>query len=309
MIDISAKCSTLRTATAEAVIRVPAATLQRVRRGEVPKGDPLAVARVAAIQAAKNTSQLIPYCHPLPIEFVGVEFDLGEDTIRVRTTVKAVHKTGVEMEALTAASVAALTVYDMLKALDREMEIGSIRLLSKRGGRSDLQGDHVEPLRAAVVVLSDSVAAGRKQDESGKAIVSRLEEIGVTVADYRILPDDAPALVSLLKEYADAAGLDLVLTTGGTGFGPRDTTPEAMAQVIDREAPGIAEALRAYGQARTPRAMLSRGRAGIRGRTLIVNLPGSRQGVIECLDALFPGVLHAFPMLRGEGHPRQEAQP
>ncbi len=96
--------------------------------------------------------------------------------------------------------------------------------------------------------------------------------------------------------------LDLVLTTGGTGFSPRDNTPEAMLRVIEREIPGIPEALRAYGQERTPYSMLSRGKAGIRGSTIIVNLPGSRRGVAESLDALFPGLLHAFGMLRGGGH-------
>src|SRR5512132_1265789 len=101
MIDISSKASTLRTAVARATVRMRPGTAARIRSGEVPKGDPLAVARVAAIQAAKHTSQLIPYCHPLPIDFAGVEFDLGDDGVQVTATVKAIHKTGVEMEALT----------------------------------------------------------------------------------------------------------------------------------------------------------------------------------------------------------------
>ncbi len=100
-----------------------------------------------------------------------------------------------------------------------------------------------------------------------------------------------------------------MLTTGGTGFSPRDNTPEAMARVIEREIPGIPEALRAYGQERTPYSMLSRGKAGIRGRTIIINLPGSKRGVAESLDALFPGLLHAFGMLRGGGHPDAPAHP
>jgi cyclic pyranopterin monophosphate synthase len=102
--------------------------------------------------------------------------------------------------------------------------------------------------------------------------------------------------------------LDLVVTTGGTGMSPRDNTPEAMQRVIGREIPGIAEAMRSYGQERTPYAMLSRGMAGVRGKTLIVNLPGSRNGVRESLDALFPALIHAFKMIRGGGHPAQEKE-
>ncbi|MHB9022994.1 MAG: bifunctional molybdenum cofactor biosynthesis protein MoaC/MoaB [Armatimonadota bacterium] len=307
MLDISRKQTTLRTAIAQATLTVSPAVVERVRRQEIPKGDPLIVAKVAAIQAAKNTSQIIPYCHPLPVDFVGVEFDLQEAAILVTATVTATHKTGVEMEALTAASVAALTLYDMMKMLDVAMEITGVRLLEKRGGKSDFREPYEQPLRAAVLVMSDTIAAGKKSDQSGQLIVERLQREGIESVEYRIIPDDQEMIVATLKMYADEQQLDLVLTTGGTGFSPRDNTPEAMRQVIEREIPGIPEALRAYGQARTPYAMLSRGRAGIRGRTIIVNLPGSRKGVAESLDALFPGVLHAFKMLwGGRGHEETE---
>lgn len=303
MIDISRKYSTLRTAVARTTVRLQPATAEAIREGRVPKGDPFAVAKVAAIQAAKNTHQIIPYCHPLPVEFAGVEFGLRDDAVVVTTTVKAVHKTGVEMEALTAASVAALTLYDMLKMLDETMVIEGVVLLSKQGGKSDYAEAFDTPPRAAVLVMSDSVAAGEKGDRSGRLIADRLAEAGVEVVDYRIVPDDLETIVSALTAYADEMGLDLVMTTGGTGFGPRDNTPEAMARVIEREAPGIPEAARAYGQARTPRSMLSRGKAGIRGKTVIINLPGSSRGVTESLDALLPGIFHGLKMLRGEtGH-------
>jgi cyclic pyranopterin phosphate synthase len=302
VIDISRKASTLRTAVARAEVRVSGATIGIIQRGEVPKGDPLPVARVAGIQAAKSTSALIPYCHPLPLDFVGVEFALGEAGITITATARAIHKTGVEMEALTAASVAALTVYDMLKMLDDSLAISEIALVSKTGGKSDFRDEFETPLRAAVLVMSDSIAAGEKDDRSGRAIVDRLKSEGIEVQEYRIVPDDEALVEQTLRRYADEMHLDLVITTGGTGLGPRDRTPEAMAKLIEREAPGISEALRSYGQARTPRAMLSRGRAGVRGKTLIVNLPGSTRGVQESLDALFPGVRHAFGMLAGGGH-------
>ncbi len=302
MLDISHKATTLRTAVARAALRLSAGTAERIRSQSLPKGDPLPVARVAGVQAAKHTPQLIPYCHPIAVEFVGVEFALTEEQLVATVTVKAVAKTGVEMEALTAASVAALTLYDMLKPVDEGLAITEVVLVSKRGGKTDFRDSFTRPLRAAVVVLSDSVAAGSKGDQSGRLMVERLQAEGMEVAEYVILPDDQEQMRRTVARYCDECALDLVLTTGGTGLGPRDTTPEAMAALIEREVPGVAEMTRGYGQARTPRAMLSRGRAGVRGKTLIVNLPGSRGGVAESLEALFPGVLHAFHMLWGEGH-------
>ncbi len=302
MIDISKKIKTLRTAVAKATIRLKPETLRRIRNGHVPKGDPLPVAKVAAIQAAKNTSEIIPYCHPLPIEFVDCRFELGKNTIEIETEVKAIYKTGVEMEALVAASVAALTIYDMTKALDDSLEIVSIKLVKKTGGKSDFHESLSHDLRAAVLVLSDSVAARRKEDVSGKVIVEKLKEEGFEVKDYKVAPDNLEEIQKLLKHYADKQKFDLVITTGGTGLGPRDVTPEATASVLEREVPGLSETLRAYGQERMPLSMLSRGKAGVRGKTIIINLPGSKRAVTESLDALFPWLLHAFSMMEGEGH-------
>lgn len=302
MRDISSKTNTLRTAVAKAILKVHPKTIKLIRDGKIPKGDPLTVAKVAAVQAAKNTSQIIPYCHPLPLDFVDCRFELGTDTIEITTEVKAIYKTGVEMEALTAASVAALTIYDMAKQVDEEMEIVGVTLVKKKGGKSDFKAKLDHPLKAAVLVLSDSVSSGAKEDASGKLIVERLKAKGVEVAEYKILPDDVETIQKTLIRYADELKLDLVLTTGGTGLGPRDTTPEAMAGVIEREIPGIVEASRVHGQERLPMAMLSRGRAGLRGRTIIVNLPGSKRGVEESLDAIFPGLFHAFFMVWGGGH-------
>ena len=131
MKDISGKISTLRTATARAILRLAPTTITMIRDGAIPKGDPLQVAKVAAVHAAKETSRIIPYCHPLPIEFVGVEYEIGEGTIQVDVLVKTIAKTGVEMEALTAAAVALLTVYDMAKSAKEPMTIGPIMLVEK----------------------------------------------------------------------------------------------------------------------------------------------------------------------------------
>lgn len=307
MRDVSHKIKTLRTATATARLHLHPNTIALIHEQKIPKGNPLEVAKVAAVQAAKHTSDIIPYCHPLPIDYVGVEFTFGGSWITVTTTVKAIYKTGVEMEALTAASVAVLTLYDMLKMLDEEMSIGEVRLVKKTGGKSDFRAPEGRTFRAAVLVMSDTVAEGKAADKSGVLIVERLKNDGLEVADYSVIPDDKALVAGMLKRYADEMKLDIVFTTGGTGFGPRDVTPEALEEVNERDAPGIAEAIRAYGQERLPLAMLSRARAGLRGNTLIITLPGSPGAVTDGLNALLPAVLHAFAMIEGKGHRKGDA--
>jgi molybdenum cofactor biosynthesis protein MoaC len=306
MRDISKKTKTLRTAVATATLMLKRETIELIRQNRIPKGDPLTVAKVAAIQAAKSTSQLIPYCHPVPLDFIDCRFEVLEERIEIKTEVKAIYKTGVEMEALSAVSVAALTLYDMMKMLDDTMEIVGVRLVSKQGGKSDFREIFDRPLRAAVLVMSDSIASGKKDDLSGRLIVERLHREGVEVPEYKVISDDTQQIQRLLIQYSDELKMDLVLTTGGTGFSPRDFSPEAVHRIVEREIPGIPEALRAYGQERTPYSMLSRGVAGIRGTTIVVNLPGSKKGVADSLDALFPAILHSFKMLWGGGHQRQE---
>lgn len=308
MKDISHKTRTLRTALAQAKLVASASLIQKIKDNEVPKGDPLPVAKVAAIQAAKNTSQIIPYCHPIPIDYVKVDFTLGAEEIVVDVIVKAIYKTGVEMEALTAASVAALTIYDMLKVFDETMEIVSVKLLEKHGGKSDWKIEQAKKIKAAVIVVSDSVAAGKKQDKSGKLIVERLEKEGVTVAQYKVVSDDEPQIEATVKDFADKGHYDVIITTGGTGLGPRDRTPEVMDRLLDLEIPGIAETTRSYGQERMPMAMLSRARAGVRGKTLIINLPGSSKAVSENMDALFPSVFHTIAILHGSGHDSDQSE-
>lgn len=302
MRDVSAKYSTLRTARASATLLVSARTIRAIRSGNVPKSDPLGVARIAAIQAAKQTSVLIPYCHQVPLDVVDVDVALGRASLTVTTLVKAVWKTGVEMEALAAASAGALTLFDMLKPIDEEMEITSVKLLEKTGGKSGLRRTP-SGLTASVVVVSDSVSAGKGEDRSGRLLRERLSGLGLRVGAIRIVPDDRERITALLKELADRRKIDLIVTTGGTGAGPRDVTPEATAALVERRLPGVEEAFRSYGQDRLPTAMLSRGVAGLRGSALILNLPGAPRAAADGIHALFPSILHVFRMMRGEGHP------
>jgi cyclic pyranopterin monophosphate synthase len=297
---ITKKIETLRRATAESRVLTGTGTVARLLCNDVPKKDILPLARAAGVMAAKRTWELIPYCHPISLDWVEIDFKTSEQEVLIRATVEAVGKTGVEMEALAAASVAALTVYDMLKPVDAGLEIGRTLLVSKTGGKSDFQEKLPPNFRAAVLTSSDRASRGVYEDKSGRTILERLRASGIEAA-YDVVPDDVEMIRALLLKHCEN-GVQLVLTTGGTGLGARDVTVEATEKVIEREIPGIMEAARAYGQRRTPYAMLSRGLAGQRGNTLIVNLPGSSKGVEESLDAVFPAVLHAFKMMRGLNH-------
>jgi len=300
MRSVTDKTPTLRRATASGRVMASHEALRRMQDNDLPKKDVLAVARVAAVTAAKNTPDIIPYCHPLPLDSVIADFNVLDDVVEIEVTVEAVCKTGVEMEAITAVTAAALTIYDMLKPVDKNMEIGSIKLESKHGGKSEFTDRPPGNFKAAVIVTSDGTHAGKREDRSGVVIRERLQLYGVEPR-YDILPDEEAAITELLRKLIDD-GVDLILTTGGTGLGPRDVTVDATRRVIDREVPGIVEAARAYGQNRTPYAMFSRSIAGIAGKTIIVNLPGSSKGAEETLNAIFPAIFHAYPMIRGGGH-------
>jgi molybdenum cofactor biosynthesis protein MoaC len=302
MFDVSDKQDTLREAYAQATVNVSPNTIKLVKEGKSPKGDIIENARIAATIAAKRTSDIIPYCHPIPIDYIKIDVNLKESTIEVQTYVKTVWKTGVEMEALTAASVAALTVYDMLKPVDECMSIGQVTLIKKSGGLKSFQEKYSRTLKAAVLVVSDSASKGERQDKSGKAATDLIQQNGFAVDHYKILPDDSALVEAELKRLYDDLKVDLIVTCGGTGLGPRDLTTEATLKVIEREVKGVSEVIRAYGQRRTPLSMLSRGVCGVRGKTMIVNLPGSPKAVGECLAALFPGILHVYKMIEGHGH-------
>ncbi len=301
MRDVSNKYITLRSAKAVATLNVSSTTIEAIKTGNVPKADPIGVAKVAGIQAAKNTSILIPYCHQVPLDFVGIDIILDSNVITINSTVKAIWKTGVEMEALVAASTAALTLYDMLKIIDDTMEISSTRLIEKRGGKSGMKQTG-KGLSATIFVMSDSISQGTAQDRSGKFLEERLKSFGFEVRGLKVLPDNLEVIVKELLWSTDNDQLDLVVTTGGTGIGPRDVTPEATLKVIQKRLVGVEESMRKYGQDRLPQAMMTRGIVGVRGKTLIINFPGSTSGVDDGINALFPAIIHTFRMLKGEKH-------
>ena len=302
MVDITHKSSTLRKAIAQATVKVSAPeTIAAVVNKKVPKGDVFEMAKTAGLFAAKRTSDIIPDCHPLPVEYTAVRYSIEELEIKVEVEVHTIYKTGVEVEAMHAASVVALTMYDMLKPIDKGIEIRNIRLLEKKGGKSDFKDTFKKELSAGIIVCSDTISAGKKEDKAGKAIMEKLEKLQVSIADYLIIPDEVEQIQQRVQALVEA-GCHMVLITGGTGLSKRDVTPEAIRPMLDREIPGIVEAIRDYGQQRTPFAMLSRSVAGLIGDTLVITMPGSTRGASESVDAIFPAVLHIFRIIAGARH-------
>ena len=294
MIDITHKSNSLRYAKAQAVVRMSMeATALALSNNKVPKGNVLEIARAAALFAVKKTSEIIPDCHPLPVEYAAVNYQLNGLELFIEMEVKTIYKTGVEVEAMHGASVAALTVYDMLKPIDNQLEISSLKLLEKRGGKSAFKEEFLQSISAAVVVCSDSVANGSKSDESGKSIVNALAKNAVATNEYVIVPDEVDAIQNQVQQLV-SSGINMIILTGGTGLSPRDITPEAIRPLLSRPIPGIEEYIRDYGQQRMPYAMLSRSVAGMIGKTLVLALPGSVKGAIESMDALMPHILHIF---------------
>ena len=302
MVNITKKNNTLRKAIATAVVSVSKhETIDAIQQGKVPKGDVFEFSRAAGLLAIKKTSDVIPDCHPLPVEFAAIRHSIEDLTIVIEVEVHTIYKTGVEVEAMHGAAIVALTIYDMLKPIDDAIEISTVKLLRKEGGKSDVTKELDQELTCAVIVCSDSISKGEGNDTAGVAIVERMKRLGIDSAAYEIIPDDVDLIRSKAEELS-AKDIDLLIFTGGTGLSPRDVTPEAISPLIETPIPGNMEAVRHYGQERMPYAMLSRGVAGFIKNSLVITLPGSVRAVNEAMDALFPHLLHVFKVRAGFRH-------
>jgi len=322
MVDVGGKEITKRTATATGRLVTRPDVIALVRADDLPKADVLATARIAGISGAKKTSELIPLCHQIPLSSVKVDFDFTVDSILITATAKTTGQTGVEMEALTAVTVAALTLHDMIKAVDAAATMTDIQLRDKTGGKhghwvrepaasvtapadaAAAPSPTKRPRRskprantAAVIVASTAGAAGTRPDTTGPVIAEWLTAAGYT-AELSVVSDaDIAGEVARVLKTAPA----VILTTGGTGISPTDRTPEATLAVLDRQLPGVAEAIRVHGLMSTPMAALSRAVAGTARDTVIINLPGSPGGVkdgLAVLDELLP---HLVAQVSGGG--------
>lgn len=342
MVDVGAKPVTARRAVAAAVVSMAPGTAELVARGDLPKGDVLGTARLAGIMAAKRVPELVPLAHSLPLTKVDVRtaVDVAAGEVRIESEVRTVGKTGIEIEAMTSALIAAINVYDMVKGVERGVEIGTVRLVHKSGGRTGdfdaptpwggpLEGGSVAgadaaqaqaggsvtgataappprdaprpvdpPIRVGLLTVSSSRAAGPADDPGSVALRALAEALGAQIAGADRVADDRTAIAARIASFADDDRVDVVLTAGGTGMTVDDVTPEATLDVCDRQVPGIAEALRQASQQHTHAWPLSRGVAAARGRTLVVNLPGTPKAAAEAEPVLAPVLDHVVRLLR-----------
>ncbi len=291
--DITSHISVYRQTKACAVVRVSETKIiENIKKNAIPKGDVLEISRTAGILAAKQTGNVIPNCHNVPIENVEIIYKIMDHEIHCEVTVSTVYKTGVAIEAIYAASVVAITLYDLLKSLDDSVEISSVKVVDTKGGKSPHHDSNGKGLSAAILICSDAILKGQKENKSGEIVKDKLIKCNLTVANHEVLPNDEKVIRKKILEICPM--VNILIVAGGTGLLQKDHTPEIVKPLLDKVIPGISEAARNYGQDRTPYAMLSRGVAGIRGKCLILVIPGSSRGAKETIDVLFPYILHIF---------------
>ncbi|TNE32305.1 MAG: bifunctional molybdenum cofactor biosynthesis protein MoaC/MoaB [Alphaproteobacteria bacterium] len=319
MIDVGRKRPTRRRAVAAGSIYMNAEAFEKIQTGTLPKGNVLALAEAAGIAGAKKTPDLLVMCHPLPLDQVTIHCMLDEasNCVTVYCQAAAFAKTGVEMEALAGVNVALLTIWDLTKGVDPALRMGEITLLAKTGGKSGIwthpdgipewlakqlpSTRSLDGKTAAVLVMSDRAAKGEYQDESGAVINSLLEAQGASLAAYEVIPDEKAAISAALLRICSDSKPDLLIASGGTGPGPRDVTPDVLADISDRMLDGLGDLLRFESLHYTDTAWLSRMTAGMVGSTLVVAFPGSPKAVKECWDILIPFLGNALDKIAKQG--------
>lgn len=322
MIDVGRKEVTSRRAIAQGRITLSPKAFQALTDHQNPKGNVLAQAEIAGILAAKKTSDWIPLCHPIPIEQIKIKFKLEGDrnSILVFCEVLTTAKTGVEMEALAGVTAALLAIYDLSKAIHPLISITDVRLNFKEGGKSGVWYHpeslslHEEPQKkvtdfkrlqgipSAVLTVSDRCAEGSSEDLSGRLVVDLLSCWGVELRDYRIVKDEISEIQTAVLRQIRELKCRLIITTGGTGVGPRDVTPEAFEKMWKKQIPGIGEFLRSSAAIQTPFSWLSRSVGGIMDEALVIALPGKPRAVKEGLTSLQNLLPHLLHIAEGGQH-------
>lgn len=291
MVDITEKNHSLRYAKAQAILKVSKQeTIDAIQNKTVPKGDVLEFAKVAGLFAVKKTAELIPDCHPLPIEYTKISYEISGLEILIFVELKTVYKTGVEVEAMHGASVVALTMYDMLKPIDKNIEIGNIKLLEKTGGKSDFKSNG-KVYSSEIIVFSDNVASGKKQDKVSDCLVALLSKINVKNTSTLLMQEDLQQIRTYFenKKYEQ---VNVLIIAGGTGVTPKDKLPQLLSGYFEVSANSLMEASRILNMPRDAKAMLSNSVAGIVGTTLVLNVPGSSKGAIDSVNVILPQLRH-----------------
>ena len=296
MNDITFKTSTLREAVAEGMVFCTPETLVHIQNNTVPKGNVFEFARAAGFFGAKKTDQLLPHCHPVTIDGMDLNFEILDNGIKITGTAKSIGRTGIEMEILTGVSIAALTIYDMLKPIDKSLEISGIKLLDKKGGKTDREKYFQTPPLCAVLICSEEIKNGTRDDHASEEVKRLLSKYMVKdflfVYTGNILEEISQEIKLLVNKDAK-----LIFTLGGTGLGQSDTTYEAIDAIIEQRLDGITDAMRIHAFARNPLAMTSKLIAGSLSGSIVISLPGSKEGARECLEAILPTVFKVQKML------------
>ena len=289
MVDITEKDRSLRYAKAQATVKVSKEeTIRAIVDKTVPKGDVLEFARVAGLFAVKKTAELIPDCHPIPVEYTHITYQVEAMHIHIFVEVKTIYRTGVEVEAMHGASVVALTMYDMLKPIDKGIEIQNIRLLEKTGGKSDTKTSP-KIFKACLLIYSDGVASGRKANKITEPLKGILLKHQIEITQVTIMEEKMQYLEEFLHNIATLP-FELVLVAGGTGITPKDLVPTTLQKYFEVSANSLMAAARSYGLERDFKAMLSEGVAGLIGKRLVVNIPGSEQGALDTMRPIAKGI-------------------
>lgn len=331
MANVTEKTSNPRRAIARGWIKMAPATARLLAERKLPKGDALVMAEVAGIIGVKKTTEILPLCHPLPIESVRVRCEPQIDGVEVSCEVMTTYKTGVEMEALMGVNAALLCIYDLTKPVDPVLTIHNVHLMMKEGGKSGLWKNPLFPmdspqlqaasiprqqvpkpqscghkktlegLKTAVLTISDRCSRGEALDSSGPLLKQLLEERLASVLWTDLVPDEISQIQKAMIKFREQ-GADLILSTGGTGLSPRDLTPEAIEPLLTRKIDGFGELFRAEGFKRTPMSYLSRSVSGFMNQTLVIALPGNPKACRDGIEILGHLIPHAIHIAKGGQH-------